>query len=149
MLHGMWVLPRPGLEPVSPAPAGRFLTTAPPRKSPVFSFKLLLIFSWVFVPFDLICSPIQILLFVVFPNSRSSLSTAGLRGTLELWESREAWAAIPDTNEADLWLLWASVSFLAPQGAQGSPSICSVFGMWHGKSAPGFKSWLWPHLRTL
>ena len=29
----MWDLPRPGLEPVSPALAGRFLTTAPPGKS--------------------------------------------------------------------------------------------------------------------
>ena len=28
----MWDLPRPGLEPVSPALAGRFLTTAPPGK---------------------------------------------------------------------------------------------------------------------
>ena len=33
LLHGMWDLPRPGLEPVSPALAGGFLTTAPPRKS--------------------------------------------------------------------------------------------------------------------
>ena len=31
--HGMWDLPRPGLEPVSPALAGGFLTTAPPGKS--------------------------------------------------------------------------------------------------------------------
>ena len=31
-LCGMWDLPRPGLEPVSPALAGRFLTTAPPGK---------------------------------------------------------------------------------------------------------------------
>ena len=31
-LHGMWDLPRPGLEPMSPALAGRFLTTAPPGK---------------------------------------------------------------------------------------------------------------------
>ena len=30
---GMWDLPGPGLEPVSPALAGRFLTTAPPGKS--------------------------------------------------------------------------------------------------------------------
>ena len=29
----MWDLPRPGLEPVSPALAGRFSTTAPPGKS--------------------------------------------------------------------------------------------------------------------
>ena len=28
----MWDLPGPGLEPMSPALAGRFLTTAPPRK---------------------------------------------------------------------------------------------------------------------
>ena len=32
LLHGMWDLPRPGLEPVSPALAGGFLTTAPPGK---------------------------------------------------------------------------------------------------------------------
>ena len=32
MLRGMWDLPRPGLEPVSPALAGRFSTTAPPGK---------------------------------------------------------------------------------------------------------------------
>ena len=31
-LRGMWDLPRPGLEPVSPALAGRFPTTAPPGK---------------------------------------------------------------------------------------------------------------------
>ena len=31
-LRGMWDLPRPGLEPVSPALAGRVSTTAPPRK---------------------------------------------------------------------------------------------------------------------
>ena len=31
-LRGMWDLPRPGLEPVSPALAGRFSTTAPPGK---------------------------------------------------------------------------------------------------------------------
>ena len=33
----MWDLPRPGLEPVSPALAGRFSTTAPPGK-PYFIF---------------------------------------------------------------------------------------------------------------
>ena len=31
-LRSMWDLPRPGLEPVSPALAGRFSTTAPPGK---------------------------------------------------------------------------------------------------------------------
>ena len=32
LLCGMWDLPRPGLEPVSPALAGRFSNTAPPGK---------------------------------------------------------------------------------------------------------------------
>ena len=32
LLRGMWDLPKPGLKPVSPALAGRFLTTAPPGK---------------------------------------------------------------------------------------------------------------------
>ena len=32
LLSGMWDLPRPGPEPVSPALAGRFSTTAPPGK---------------------------------------------------------------------------------------------------------------------
>ena len=37
-LRGVWDPPRPGLEPVSPALAGRFSTTAPPGK-PNSSFK--------------------------------------------------------------------------------------------------------------
>ena len=37
LLHGMWNLPRPGLEPVSPALADRFSTTVPPGK-PGFTF---------------------------------------------------------------------------------------------------------------
>ena len=32
LLRGMWDLPRPGLEPVSPVLADRFSTTAPPGK---------------------------------------------------------------------------------------------------------------------
>ena len=32
LLRGRWDLPRPGLEPVSPALAGGFSTTAPPGK---------------------------------------------------------------------------------------------------------------------
>ena len=32
LLRGTWDLPRPGLEPVSPALTGRFSTTAPPGK---------------------------------------------------------------------------------------------------------------------
>ena len=35
----MWDLPGPGIEPVSPALAGRFLSTAPPRKPRFLSPK--------------------------------------------------------------------------------------------------------------
>ena len=44
LLRGMWDLPRPGLEPVSPALAGRLSTTAPPgkpRESLIFKEKVL------------------------------------------------------------------------------------------------------------
>ena len=32
LFHGMWDLPRSGIEPMSPALAGRFFTTEPPGK---------------------------------------------------------------------------------------------------------------------
>ena len=38
LLRGMWDLPRPGLEPASPALAGRLSTTAPPGKPPFFYY---------------------------------------------------------------------------------------------------------------
>ena len=46
-LRVMWDLPRPGLEPVSPALAGRFSTTAPPGKpkNAFFVFTFLVFFS--------------------------------------------------------------------------------------------------------
>ena len=40
-LRGMWDPPGPGLEPVSPALAGRFPTTEPPGKSRLFFFVCL------------------------------------------------------------------------------------------------------------
>ena len=40
-LRSMWDPPRPGLEPMSPALAGRFSTTAPPGKPWVFNFDKL------------------------------------------------------------------------------------------------------------
>ena len=44
LLRGMWDLPRPGLEPVSPALTGRFSTTAPPGKPLIFDIKMFIIF---------------------------------------------------------------------------------------------------------
>ena len=43
LLHGMWPLPRSGIETVSPVWAGSFVTTEPPGKPCV----VLLIFLWV------------------------------------------------------------------------------------------------------
>ena len=40
LLCGMWDLPRPGLEPMSPALAGRLSTTAPPAKPGSKSFEV-------------------------------------------------------------------------------------------------------------
>ena len=38
LLRSMWDPPKPGLEPVSPALAGRFSTTAPPGKPDIYIF---------------------------------------------------------------------------------------------------------------
>ena len=46
-LRGMWDLPRPGLEPVSPALPGRFPTTAPPGKPLTSSFIQLCFVSFI------------------------------------------------------------------------------------------------------
>ena len=47
LLCGMWDLPRPGIEPVSPALAGGFLTTVPPGKpcSSIINGILFIIFT--------------------------------------------------------------------------------------------------------
>ena len=45
LLRGMWDLPRPGLEPVSPALAGRFSTTAPPGKPEKEPFRCIGLFG--------------------------------------------------------------------------------------------------------
>ena len=43
LLHGIWNLPRPGIEPMSPALVGRFLATVPPREVLKYTdFKVIL-----------------------------------------------------------------------------------------------------------
>ena len=49
LLCGMWDLPRPGLESVSPALAGRLSTTAPPGKPSCFLFQVCFFFSLQYV----------------------------------------------------------------------------------------------------
>ena len=57
LLRGMWDPPRPGLEPVSPALAGRLSTTAPPGKPPTLYFDYCLLnFYKLFAPLKQITS---------------------------------------------------------------------------------------------
>ena len=48
LLRGMWDLPRPGLEPVSPALAGWFSTTAPPGKPLLCYLKVKILIALAF-----------------------------------------------------------------------------------------------------
>ena len=61
LLRGMWDLPRPGLEPVSPALAGGFSTTAPPGKPSLLIFFLTTSFSSDFTKYTQLCETIIIL----------------------------------------------------------------------------------------
>ena len=49
LLRGMWDPPRPGLELVSPALAGRFSTTAPPGKPSVLLFIVIFLHICLFI----------------------------------------------------------------------------------------------------
>ena len=53
LLRGMWDPPRPGLEPASPAPAGRLPTTAPPGKPHEITFNM-------FIGIDYICTDMYV-----------------------------------------------------------------------------------------
>ena len=44
-LRGTWDPPRPGLEPMSPALAGRFSTTAPPGKPMIPGFDFIFVYG--------------------------------------------------------------------------------------------------------
>ena len=57
LLRGMWDPPRPGLEPASPASAGRLSTTAPPGKPP-WTIIFVCIFS-IFLKFSTRCYKIE------------------------------------------------------------------------------------------
>ena len=63
-LRGTWDLPRPGLEPVFPALAGRFSTTAPPGK-PRYCYFLCLILCY-----SLYYSLLYVYIFSLFLRSK-------------------------------------------------------------------------------
>ena len=72
LLRGTWDLPRPGLEPVSPALAGRLSTTAPPGKPCMYLFKLECLF------FSDICPGVELLghMLFIFSSVEQSLWSA-------------------------------------------------------------------------
>ena len=74
LLCGMWDLPGPGLEPLSPALAGGFLTTAPPGKPllKIFFFLMWTIFK-VFTEFVTILLLFYVLVF--WPRGTWDLSS--------------------------------------------------------------------------
>ena len=57
LLRSMWDLPRPGLEPVSPALAGRLSTTAPPGKPHTFILRSQFTQPCLSVPEVKVCAP--------------------------------------------------------------------------------------------
>ena len=78
LLCSMWDLPRPGLEPVSPALAGRFSTTAPPGKPQISLWDTDFIYFW-YMPRDRIAGSYGVLFLIlrnchiVFHNGCTSL----------------------------------------------------------------------------
>ena len=114
----MWDLPRPGLEPVSPAPAGRLSTTAPPGK-PASVFYVL-----VFRPRGMWdrSSPTRPGIELAPPALEGEVLTTGLPGK-----------SPPFTflKFIYLWLCWVFISVrgLSPVAASGDHSSSRCAGL--------------------
>ena len=95
--HGMWGLPSPGIESVSPTLASRFLTTGPQGKSNnvIFVCDGILFFFWLPPP-----QP-----FEPHKNHFSSQVTAGSGQNLDSWCD---WSVLSET--------WLALCLLAPLG---------------------------------
>ena len=70
---GMWDLPGPGLEPVSPALAGGFLTTAPPGKPSLAAFNILSLYL-IFDSLINVCLAVFHLVFILYGTLYTSWS---------------------------------------------------------------------------
>ena len=79
LLCGMWDPPRPGLEPVSPALAGRFSTTAPPGKPLIFLLKIILFIIFFFLFLGGVLCWVLVAACGVFVAAHRLLSSCGLK----------------------------------------------------------------------
>ena len=149
----MWDLPRPGLEPVSPALAGRFSTTAPPGK-PLHGFLFFLLF--------LSLSLLDLILHSNFTNRENPTESGGyhqIRSPL----GQSSHARLPQTWPS-LWMVafgtgsnpWNHLQWPDQQGPMTSNmatlfsggrsliiSICSSRSILHS-SSPCCVPWDWP-----
>ena len=95
LLCGMWDLPRPGLEPVSPALTGRFSTTVPPGK-----------------PLDLVLLSISSLILIFDPMSAIVCKRAIEAKVNHIYFPKEYTSSsvrqwIRELFQSSLWLNWA------------------------------------------
>ena len=119
-LRDIWDLPRPGLEAVSPALAGRFSTTAPPGKPPTVPFYLVEIASaFIWTLWVKQCNR------VTWGERSLHLPTAKWKNELhlpcavrgdrnhfrrarELWTLRDHWKPQSSDDQRALWVVSAS-----------------------------------------
>ena len=148
----MWDLPRPGLEPVSPALAGRFSTTAPPGKPTNNFLKLNKTSVFLMVPF-------------VIYNSSGKLYQANLqpevesRNTVGCFTQSYPFLLVPTTelmivlNSPSCHMsgsACAGVEYIFPlHSCWGWP--CEVFGqcIWNSESKPSETSYISSYLLGL
>ena len=102
LLCSMWYLPRPGLEPVSPALAGRFSTTVPPGK-PLFDVLMNRFFKNLF-PFSL-CFVVE----RVFYVGNHKMITSGLL-PFSWNKAKHNFMYYFKKNLSFLWPMWCSKS---------------------------------------
>ena len=94
LLHGMWDLPRPGLEPTSPALAGGFLTTAPPGKPWIYLFLIIFFLIFYYNSFILFYFILFLSFYFFLPyilsrvNERLLVLQPGIKAVPLRWESQ-------------------------------------------------------------